>query len=71
MQDVFSHLGEEKSCKICQHFMIVAAIRCVKQLMLLFFRVIAGFLRFARHFWRRVFAGFVGKKMYEYEVLGL
>ena len=71
MQDVFSHLGEEKSSKICQHFMIVAALQCVKQLMSLFFRVIAGFLPGGWRFSPRAIAGSAGEKMYFYEVLCL
>ena len=69
MQDVFSHLGEEKSSKICQHFMIVAALQCVKQLMSLFFRVIAGFFGKLPGARRGELASLAGEKMYFYEVL--
>ena len=71
MQDVFSYFPEEKLGSICLHLILVGFRVRDNQLMLLFFRVIAGFLRVARRFWRRAFAGFAGKKMYEYEVFGV
>lgn len=71
MQDVFSHFGEEKSNGICLHFMIVCMQWEDNQLMLLFFRVNARFLRKNVCWQDGVFAVIASEKMYDYELLGV